>query len=113
MKIRIICEKEIKSEINEILGNADKGIVKGDDSLLLTPHQAAGLFTPRRLELLHHIAKNPHTNVSEIAEILHRDWKSVLRDLKYLEGFGLVELVKEGRHRMVDIVSTEQVMAFT
>ena len=50
---------------------------------------------------------------SEIAEILHRDWKSVLRDLKYLEGFGLVELVKEGRHRMVDIVSTEQVMAFT
>jgi len=57
MKIRIICEKEIESEINEILGNADKGIVKGDDSLLLTPHQAAGLFTPRRLELLHHIAK--------------------------------------------------------
>ncbi len=51
--------------------------------------------------------------MSEIAEILQRDWKSVLRDLKYLEGFGLVELVKEGRHRKVDIVSTEQVMAFT
>jgi predicted transcriptional regulator len=50
---------------------------------------------------------------SMIAEILHRDWKSVLRDLKYLEGFGLVELVKEGRHRIVDIVSKEQVMAFT
>ena len=55
MKIRIICEKEIDTEINEILGNAEKGIVKGDDTLLLTPHQAAGLFTPRRLELLHHI----------------------------------------------------------
>jgi predicted transcriptional regulator len=113
MKIRIVFEKEIDKEINEILGNADKGIVKGDDTLLLTPHQAAGLFTPRRLELLHYIAKNPHINVSEIAEILQRDWKSVLRDLKYLEGFGLVELVKEGRHRIVDIVSTEQVMAFT
>ena len=44
---------------------------------------------------------------------IERDWKSVLRDLKYQEGFGLVELVKEGRHRMVDIVSIEQVMVFT
>jgi DNA-binding transcriptional ArsR family regulator len=45
----------------------------------------------------------------KFAEILDRDWKSVLRDLKYLEGFGLVELVKEGRHRIVDIVSSASI----
>lgn len=113
MKIRIICKEEIERNIDEILGSAEKGIVNGEDVLFLTPKQAAGIFTPKRLELLHHVAKSPHVSIGEIAKTLHRDWKSVVRDLKYLEGLGLVELFKEGRHRIVDLVSNEQVMAFT
>ncbi len=113
MKIRIICKEEIDKNINEILTKAEEGIIKEDDILFMTPEQAAEIFTTKKLELLHYVAKNPHVSISEIAKTLNRDWKSVIRDLKYLEGLGLVELAKEGRHRIVDLVSNEQVMAFT
>ncbi len=112
MKIRIMDEKEIEKSVNKILSKAENGVVEEGDFIFLTPEQLSAIFSPKRIELLHYIAKHPAKSISTIAKALQRDWKSVIRDLKYLEGFGLVELEKRGRNRIAEISILEPVVSF-
>jgi len=112
MKIQILDEDEIEPALSKIIKKAKKGKPNDNDIILLTPEQMGAIFSPKRIELLHYLARNPQESVSTIAKNLDRDWKSVIRDLQYLEGFNLVELSKKGRNRIAEIASNESVVAF-
>ncbi len=57
------------------------------------------LFTPARLELLRRIATGEQT-VSRLARALGRKVPAVSRDLRLLEGHGLIRIEERGKERV-------------
>lgn len=70
-----------------------------DDILLLSlsKDELTQLFTRRRIELIEAIKKNEPKTMSELAGLLKRELSAIERDLKILEGLGLLRLEKKGR----------------
>lgn len=56
-----------------------------------------GKLTPRRIELLDHLARSMAGSINELANQLERDVKNVYDDLHILEGLGFISLTEEGR----------------
>jgi predicted transcriptional regulator len=112
LKIKIMDKEEIDMEIDKALDKAEGGLIKEENVIYLTPKQVSQVFTPKRAELLHYLAEKKPSSVAEITKELGRDWKSVIRDLKYLEGFGLIKLKKVKKHRIPELLYKESVMAF-
>lgn len=56
-------------------------------------------LTPRRMELLEYLSKNPLNSIKDLAEILDRDYKNVYDDVMALHRFDLVEFIREGKNK--------------
>lgn len=52
------------------------------------------IFTSKRLELLYILAKEEYPSISELSRTVKRDIKNVYTDLKILEQYNLIKLVK-------------------
>jgi hypothetical protein len=57
-------------------------------------------LTPKRLEILHEIKRNPGKSIKELAQQLKRDYKNVYDDIQALAQFELVILMKSGKSRI-------------
>jgi predicted transcriptional regulator len=78
--------KELTTRVNK--GNikaAEKGIV-------LTPETFSKVFSPERIKLLKRIYKNNVKNIYQLAKELNKPYEVVFRNIKYLEGLGLIEI---------------------
>ncbi len=64
-------------------------------------------LTPKRLELLDQMSRHNANSINELASKIGRDVKNVYNDLKVLESFGLIELVKDGRRMIPDLLVKE------
>lgn len=64
-------------------------------------------LTPRRLELLDHLAKGLYRSINELAQVVGRDVKNVYTDLKILEELGFVALTPEGRRLAPELIVYE------
>ncbi len=64
-------------------------------------------LTPKRLELLDQMSRHNADSINELASSIGRDVKNVYNDLKVLESFGLIELVKDGRRMIPDLLVKE------
>ena len=53
--------------------------------------QFAGIMTPRRLELLRHVHREPARSVRALAQSLGRDYRRVHEDVEALVGAGLLD----------------------
>jgi len=53
-------------------------------------------LSPKRLELLRHLHRNPARNIRALATALGRDYRRVHEDVEALETAGLLERDKEG-----------------
>ena len=54
------------------------------------------VLSPKRLELLRHLHRNPARNIRALATALGRDYRRVHEDVEALEAAGLLERDKEG-----------------
>lgn len=88
--------ESIMAFIRESIKHPDK---VPDDVLLLSlsKEELTQLFTRRRIELIETIKRERPKTMSELAELLKRELSAIERDLKILEGLGLVRLEKKGR----------------
>jgi DNA-binding transcriptional ArsR family regulator len=77
-----------------------------DEEMPLDSRQYEKL-TPRRLELLDHLAKGLHRSINEVAQTMGRDVKNVYNDLKTLEELGFVALTREGRRLVPELIVYE------
>lgn len=79
-----------------------KGGAGGDDEtiLLLTPEEFSKVFTPERIRLLKLLKDKPDLSVNEISKNLKRRREAVSRDIRFLEGIGLIKLEKHARLRV-------------
>ncbi len=70
-----------------------------DKALLLplTKKEIRTLFTKERIRLIMAVKGRKARSVSEFASLLNRKLPAVTRDLKLLERFGIVELIKKGK----------------
>ena len=64
-------------------------------------------LTPKRLELLDQMSRHNADSINELASSIGRDVKNVYNDLKILESLGLIELVKDGRRMIPDLLVKE------
>ena len=53
-------------------------------------------LSPKRLQLLRHLHRNPAKNIRALATALGRDYRRVHEDVEALEAAGLLERDKEG-----------------
>ena len=70
----------------------DKGII-----LAMSDEEVSKAFTRRRVELINVLKSGKKKTVSELSEKLSRKLSAVERDLKILEGLGIVDMEKKGR----------------
>lgn len=64
-------------------------------------------LTPRRLELLNHLANISVSSINDLAKKIGRNVKNVYNDLKHLEELGFVRLESEGRNLKPEILVQE------
>lgn len=77
-----------------------------EDILDLEPQDLSKL-TPKRLELLDQMSRHNADSINKLATTIGRDVKNVYNDLKTLESLGLIELVKDGRRMIPDLLVKE------
>ena len=65
--------------------------------LSLADEEITHLFTKKRLELINLIQKKKPKNATKLCMLANRKLSAVLRDLEILQGFGIVEMRKEGK----------------
>lgn len=53
------------------------------------------LFSNQKTRILHALKKKNPKSIYDLSKILKRDFKSVYRDLKFLERFGFIEFLLE------------------
>ncbi len=71
------------------------------------------LFTPLRIKILFLLRYYNELSISDIAEILSRDYKNVYSDVKSLEKAGVIKIEKKGKKAIVvPKVSTLEIKFF-
>jgi hypothetical protein len=65
-----------------------------------TPRQIA-LLTPKRIELLYHLAVLRADSINDLAQKVRRNVKNVYQDLKVLSKFGFVKLSKRRERALI------------
>lgn len=64
-------------------------------------------LTPRRLEMLDYLGMGQVSSINELAAKIGRDVKNVHNDLKILKELGFVNLTKEGRRTIPELIVHE------
>jgi len=102
MKKIEIPEEEMRARFNMAFEFLDRVIEDPDrypDRLVIffwSDEELSRLFTKERLKLLRKVKEKTYRSITELAKELGRDISSVRKDLKLLEGYGLVKLERVG-----------------
>ena len=93
-------EKEFEKD-KKILKSIEQGkyVKPQPKTLYFTPKTFYSTFTPERIRLIQLLRGNKNLNISEVAKIIKRPFESVHRDIRFLEGIGLINIEKRERYR--------------
>ena len=69
----------------------------------MTPKVFAKVFSPERIRLMLKIKKNNVRNIYQLAKELGRKYEAVHRDIKYLEGMGVIK-VKDKDNKKIPFI---------
>ena len=106
MKIEIVedlkerMKKDNKYAKDVIQGKAKLDRKKAEKTIIVTPETFAKIFSPERIKLMLKIKRNNISNIYQLAKELHRKYEAVHRDIKLLEGFGIIKL-KDKDHKKI------------
>jgi len=95
MKIQIV--KSISRYNEELNEKIEKDLIDEPvTGMVMTPETFSKIFSPERVKLLQRIRKNHITNIYQLAKEMDKPYEVVFRNIKYLEGVGLVEIKEKG-----------------
>mgnify|MGYP001220981194 CR=1 FL=1 len=106
MKIEIVenIKTSMKTDnayVKDVIGGKLKiDTKKAEKTMLITPELFAKLFSPERMKLLLKIKKNNIKNIYQLAKDSNRKYEAVYRDIKLLEGFGIITLKDKDREKI-------------
>ena len=93
IEIVAIFDKEYGKHLNDMYNKVKNRKIKSEERIVLTSISDLNkILTPARLRLIRTIKKKNPRSISVLAKLLGRDRANVYRDLKYLEGLGLIFL---------------------
>jgi predicted transcriptional regulator len=93
IEIVAMSDKEYGKHLNDLYKKVKNRKAKSEERIVLTSISDLNkIITPARLRLIRTIKKKNPKSISVLAKLLGRDRANVYRDLKYLEGLGLISL---------------------
>jgi predicted transcriptional regulator len=99
MKIRIVESiSEYNKKLHEMI-NKDL-ITKPITGMIMTPETFSKVFSPERIKLLQRIYHNNVKNIYQLAKELEKPYEVVFRNIKYLEGIGLVKITDKNNKKI-------------
>lgn len=106
MKIEIV--EDVKERLkmdNRYVNDLLKGKVKIDKrraekTIIMTPEIFSKIFSPERIKLMLKVKQNNIRNIYQLAKELDRKYEAVYRDIKLLEGFGIIKLEDKDRGKV-------------
>ena len=91
MKIKIV--ESLTTYNQELQEKINQGTLKQPEAgIVMTPETFAKVFSPERIKLLQRIHKNNLKNIYQLAKELHKPYEVVFRNIKYLDGIGLIKV---------------------
>jgi len=106
VKIEIV--PDIKEKMKESWGYVDK-VLKGkvkidpkraEKTIIMTPEVFSKIFSPQKIKLMLKVKRNNVQNIYQLAKELNRKYESVYRDIKFLEGFGIIKLKDKDKKKI-------------
>ena len=95
-----ICKIIIVESVSKYSREIDNKIKNGTIStpvsgMVMTPETFNKVFSPERIKLLQRIYRNNVKNIYQLAKDLGKPYEVVFRNIKYLQGLGLIEIEKK------------------
>lgn len=113
VKIGIKSVKEVLGDFKEAARSIERGErVKPEKGVYFASIKGfRKALTPKRLELLHIIKTRHPKSLQELARLSSRDMKSIVTDVKMLEGLDLIDMKrkKQGRKESVPMVEYDKI----
>ena len=106
IKIRVITDPKKEGEAQKTFWEAiekGKAVKARPKELVLDPKAVTKVFSPERIRLILFVRNNKIHSISELAKELNRPFESVHRDVKYLEGLGLINLKKHEKAMVPEV----------
>ena len=98
LKERMKMDNKYAKEV--IKGKVKADIKKAEKTIIITPETFAKIFSPERIKLMLKIKRNNISNIYQLAKGMNRKYEAVHRDIKLLEGFGIIKL-KDKNHKKI------------
>ncbi len=105
IEIEVKSLEEVGREMDEIVAKLKKGedVKKTNKIVVPSLDVARKILSPERLRLLAVIEEKHPKSTYQLAALVQRDRRNVVKDLDYLASIGLVKLSKEKRARKMTI----------
>src|SRR3989339_1366123 len=78
----------------------DGTLEKPESGIVMTPETFSKAFSPERIKLLQRIYRNNIRNIYQLAQELDKPYEVVFRNVKYLEGIGLIKINDKGHKKI-------------
>ncbi len=103
--MKLGCEIKVVESVNEYSKELNKKIKKDkigkpENGLVMTPETFGKVFSPERIKLLQRIYKNNIKNIYQLAKELKKPYEVVYRNIKYLEGVGLIKIEEKNKKKI-------------
>jgi predicted transcriptional regulator len=92
VEILVMSDKEYEEHLDKAFEEAEKGMAQSRKIVLKSMKDLSSILTRERIKLLRTIKEKKPASITELAKAVGRDRRNVVSDLRYLEGFGLVEV---------------------
>ena len=106
MKIEIVEDIKEKMKMDNkyvkdvIVGRIKLDRKKAEKTIMVTPETFAKIFSPEKIKLMLKIKRQNVGNIYQIAKELNRKYEAVYRDIKLLEGFGIIKLKEKDKKKI-------------
>ena len=102
MKIEIVedIKEKMKMDneyVKKVLAGRKIDKKMAEKTIIVTPKAFAQIFSPERIKLMLKIKRNNIRNIYQLAKELDRKYEAVYRDIKLLEGFGVIKLQEKDK----------------
>lgn len=91
-EILVMSDKEYEEHLDKAFKEAEKGEAQSRKIVLKSISDLSSILTKERIKLLKTIKEKKPASITGLAKAVGRDRRNVVSDLRYLEGFGLVEV---------------------
>ena len=105
MKCEIKVVESVSKYNKELNEKIRKGLIEDPESgILMTPETFSKVFSPERIKLLQRIYRNNVKNIYQLAKELGKPYEVVFRNIKYLEGIGLIRITEKNKKMIPHLI---------